>query len=80
MESKKDRHSGPILIKPMFNWEAHDRYVELMNFYIEVLNILEIKVCKLLEEEKVPVMKDWLGQEGLQLIQTFTEEEREIQD
>ena len=65
------RHSGQVLVKPAFNWGAQDRYIELMNFEMEVSNILETKVYELSEEEKVPVIKNWLSIKGLQLIQTF---------
>ena len=44
---------------------------------MEVTNIPETKVCKLTEGDKVPVIKNWLGQEGLPLIQTFMYEEKE---
>ena len=42
----------------------------------DATNILETKVCELTEEEKVPLIKNLLGEEGLQLIQTFTREEK----
>ena len=43
------------------------------------MSILETKAYKIIDEEKVPVIKDWLGWERLQLIKTFTNEEKEIQ-
>ena len=46
-----------------------DRYVELVNFEMQITNILETKLYKLMHEEKVPVIKNWYGQEGMQLIQ-----------
>ena len=67
-----------MLIKQAFNWGKQDRYVEPMNFKMEVSNILECKAYALSEEEKVPVIKNWLGWEGLQLIQTFTQEEKDM--
>ena len=36
----------------MFNWGAYDSYVELMNFEVEVMKILDTKVYELSEEEK----------------------------
>ena len=51
---------------------AGDRYVELINFEMEVNNILETKAYEMTDEEKVSVIINLLGQEGLQLIQTFT--------
>ena len=40
------------------------------------MNILDTKVYKLSEEEKFPVIKNWFGWEDLQLIQTFTQDEK----
>ena len=37
------RHSRPALMKPSFNWNAPDKYVELLTFEMEVANILQIK-------------------------------------
>ena len=39
----KQRHERPALEKPSFNWSVQDRYAQLMNFKIEVTNILETK-------------------------------------
>ena len=58
---ERQLHTGPILVKPAFNWDTQDMYMKLMNFKMEVLNILETKACKLYEEEKVPVIKNWFG-------------------
>ena len=63
--------------KPSFNWNAQDRYIELLNFKIKVMNIPKTKTYELTDEEKVPVTKNWLGMEGLQLIKTCTNEEKE---
>ena len=41
------------------------------------MNIPETKAYLLIDKEKVQVMKDWLGREGLQFIKTFTNEEKE---
>ena len=44
---------------------------------MDVKNLLQTKICELTEEEKVPIIKNWLGRGGLQLIQTFTKYEKE---
>ena len=36
-------------------------YVKLTNFEMEVTNILETRAYKFTVEEKVPVIKNWLG-------------------
>ena len=63
--------------KKLYNWNAQERYVELLNFEMKVMNILETKAYLLINEEKVPVIKIWLGQKSLQLIRIFTNEEKE---
>ena len=55
-EPQRQRSSGPILVKPAFNWGTQDRYVKLMNSEIGVTNILETKVNELTKKEKVPVI------------------------
>ena len=64
-------------VKPAFNWAGQNRYVELINFKMAFKNILETKAYELSEEDKVPGIKNCVGQEDLQLIQTFTHEEKE---
>ena len=51
-ETQRQRHGGPILEKPKFNWDAQDRYVELLNFKMEVTNILETGAYRINDEEK----------------------------
>ena len=46
-------------------------YTELLNFEIEVKNILETKAYEHTYEEKPPVIKNWLGREGWQLIKNI---------
>ena len=48
-----------------------------MNFEMEATNILVTKAYELAIEEKVQVLKNWIGMESLQLIKTFTHEEKE---
>ena len=45
-----------------------DRDTKLLNFEMEVMNILHTKAYELSAEEEVPVIKNWLGWEGHQLI------------
>ena len=44
---------------------------------MEVTNILETKAYGLTDDKKVPVIKNWIGGAGLQLIKIFTNEEKE---
>ena len=75
-EPQRQRHSRSVLEKPLFNWNAQGRYVKLINFEMEVTDILEMKRQELTYEEKVPVIKKWLGWKGLQLIQIFIHENK----
>ena len=54
-----------------------DRYVELLNYEMEVANVLQAKEDNLSDKEKVPIIKNWLGRERLQFIQTLTNVEKE---
>ena len=45
--------------------------MELLNFKMEVVNILQTKTYDQNDEEKVQIIKNWLGQEGLQFTQTL---------
>ena len=42
-ESQRQGHGRLALEKPSFNWNVQDRYVELLNFRMEVMNILGTK-------------------------------------
>ena len=47
-------------------------YVEILNFEIEVMNILQTRTYEIKYEEKVLTIKNWLGREVLQFIDAFT--------
>ena len=51
--------------------------IKLFNFQLEVTNTLEARVYQIIDEERVLVIKNWLGQEGLLLMETFKLEEKE---
>ena len=42
-----------------------------------VTNIFQTKAYHITDEEKVPVIKNWLGMDGLQLIKTLKGAEKE---
>ena len=48
----------------------------LLNFKIGVMNVIDTKTYELTHDKKVPVIKISLCREGLQLIKTFTNEEK----
>ena len=43
--------------------------MELLNFEMEIANVLQAQMYDVNDEEKVPVIKSWLGREGLHFIQ-----------
>ena len=57
-----------MINQPAFNWKEPDRYVELLNFEMKVANVLQAEAYDLSEEGNVPIIKNWLGTEGLQFI------------
>ena len=57
-EPQKQRHSGPILVKLTFNWGMHERYIKLLNFEMEVLNILETNALQAFCGRKIPSEKE----------------------
>ena len=63
--------------QPAFKPEVPDRHVELLNFEMEVANVLQVEMYVLDEEVKVPIIMNWLGRESLQFIQTLTNVEKE---
>ena len=56
-EVHRQRHGRPALKQPLLNWNASDKYVELLNFETEFTNILQTKTYEL-TEEKFPIIKN----------------------
>ena len=77
---QQHRHGGLTLEKPLLNSNVQDRYDELLNFEMEVTNILETKAYKFTHEEKITVIKNWLGQEDLKLIDIHEWGERKMKN
>ena len=48
------RQARPMLIQSAFNLKAPDRYVEILNFEMEVSDVPQTKVYDLNDEEKDP--------------------------
>ena len=78
--SRKNKNVGPrlgqpIMKQPTFNWEAEDKYNELKNFKLAVINIF--KSYSTLQAEQIAIIKIWLGRKGLQFLETLTQAEQE---
>ena len=78
-ETCRQTHGGPALKLSAFSWTAPDRYVEFLNFEMEVINILKTKMYKVNTEEKVTIITNWLGREVTVplLIKIFLNTEKE---
>ena len=49
----------------------------MVKFQLEAMNILETRAHKINDEDRISVIKNWLGLEGLLLMETFMQEEKE---
>ena len=76
-ELQRQRDGKLILEKSSVDWDVQDKYVEPMNFKVEVTNILETRVYEQTDKENIQVIKNCLGQDGAQLIKTFTHKEKD---
>ena len=66
-ENQRQRNRGLVLEKVQFNCDLSDSYVELLNFQLKVSNILETRTYKINDEERMPFVRNWQGQQGLLL-------------
>ena len=66
---------SPALKQPNFNWEAADKYMEWKVFILEVRNVLSTYNAQ--EQDKVAMVKNWLGRKGLHYIKSLTEGEKD---
>ena len=64
----RKRYGALKLEKLKYNWDTQDRYVKLLNLKLKVTYILETRVYEISDLEKVLVIKNCLGWEGLLLI------------
>ena len=51
-------HGRPAVKQSSFNWNVTDKYVKLLNFQMEVTNILHTITYVLNEEYKIPIIKN----------------------
>ena len=74
--STEPKIHGPTLRQPAFDWGLADKYTELRNFRLEVNNILQSYNVN--NTERIAVIKNWLGRQGLKLIEIFTQAVQEL--
>ena len=65
----------PELKQPQFNWEATDKYTEWEVFILEVRNVLSTYNTQ--EQDKIAIVKNWLGRKGLHYLESLTEGEKQ---
>ena len=66
---------GPALKQPQVNWEAADKYSEWTAFTLELRNMLSTYNAQ--EQDKIALVKNWLGRKGLHYIESLTEAEKQ---
>ena len=71
LQQAQESHSTLALEISSFNWNAKDRYTELLHFGTQVMNIIETKAYELTNEENLPLIKNWLDREGIQILLLF---------
>ena len=64
-----------MLKQPQFNWEGADKYSEWKAFLLEVRNVLSTYNAQ--EQDKIALVKNWLGRKGLHYIESLTEAEKQ---
>ena len=69
---------GPALKQPQFNWEATDKYTEWKTFILKVGNVLSTYNAQ--EQDKITIVKNWLGRKGLHYLESLTEAEKQACD
>ena len=71
-EDKRGPKLGsPVLKQPQFNWEATDKYTEWKAFILKVRNVLSMYNAQ--EQDKIPMVKNWLGRMGLHFLESLTD-------
>ena len=66
---------GPALKQPQLNWKATDKYTEWKAFILKVRNVLSTYNAQ--EQDKIFIVKNWLGMKGLHNLESLTEAEKQ---
>ena len=74
-EDQRPKVGCLALKQPQFNWDMADKYTEWKAFILEVKNM--ISTYNAHEQEKIVVVKNWLGRKGLHYIESLTEAEKQ---
>ena len=76
LENANIKTGGLSLKQPLFSWAEKGKYVELFNFEMEMKNIFLTKNYDLADKEKVPILINCFGREGLHFIKMLLDEEQ----
>ena len=74
-EDQQPKVGGLALKQPQFNWDMADKYTEWKAFILEVRNM--ISTYNAHKQEKIVMVKNWLGRKGLHYIKSLTEMEKQ---
>ena len=69
---------GPAMKQPQFNWEVADKNTEWEVFVLELRNMLS--TYNTWEQEKIAMVKNWLGRKGLNYVESLMEGEKQACD
>ena len=69
---------SPAMKQPQFNWEVADKYMEWKAFMLELRNMLSTYNTH--EEEKIAMVKNWLGRKDLHYLESLMEGEKWVCD
>ena len=75
MGTKLDR---PIMKQLTVDWNYTDKYAQLRKFKLEVKNMFQN--YSIIQAERLPIIKNWLGRKGPQLLGSVTQAEQEVCD
>ena len=67
---------GSILKQLTFDWNSKDKYKKLRNFILQVKNMFQNN--RMSQTKRVPIIKNLLGKQGLQLLESHTQAEQEV--
>ena len=74
-EDQRPKVGGLVLKQLQFKWDEANKYTEWKAFILEVRNV--ISTYNAHEQEKIAMIKNWLGRKGFHYIESLTEMEKQ---
>ena len=68
---------NPTMKQPTFDWNSKDKYRKLKTFRLEINNNV-LSMYNTPQTDTLAVVKNWLGRQGLQYIETLMTMEKEM--